>query len=463
MKSWGSCQLIRGLYSYSVLVIALLVAVVGVACGGGQTAAPGNTATPIAMETRVATEASAATSMSAVATESVATSIAPSGPMSPKAVLDTSVAGSKAAVYEALLAIIPDTPDVRGYLHIADYDLARQMFSASTFPLPGPEDDDEAVAAFNSWLPPMSREEIGVVAPNLSFMGISPFFSLSPNSIDLQYFAFDIRNMDQSITTGVSGYDVVQGRFNSEAADATLKSCIECPAPGIEEHRGITFYSWGEDYAASPELRNSPPAFDHLGRGGRFAILEEYVIRTLGTPEMKAAIDAHLKEVPSIADVREFQLLVKGMSRLVVYGMFLTDGVELWELSSYAKALAGPDASQADVEAKKRELSAGGPWLRPYGAFGVGGGKDEDGPYMALVLVHTNGDLAEENVGLLRRIFEEASSAYYDIPWSDEIDINSLEINAEGPLLLARIRGPIVASGLQWVNFVDNLILHERE
>lgn len=455
--------MISGLYSYSVLVIALLVAVVGVACGGGQAAAPGKTATPMAMETRVATEATAATSMSTVATESVATSTVLSGPMSPKAVLDTSDADSKAAIYETLLAIIPDTPDVRVYLHISDYALARQMFSASTFPLPEPGDDDEAVAAFNSWLPPMSREEIGVVAPNLSFMGISPFFSLSSNSIDLQHFAFDIRNMDQIITTGLSGYDVVRGRFNSEVADATLKACIECPAPGIEEHRGITFYSWGEDYAASRELQNSPPAFDHLGRGGRFAILEEYVIRTLGTPEMKAAIDAHLKEVPSIADVREFQLLVKGMSQLVVYGMFLTDGVELWELSNYAKALAGPDASQADVEANKRELAAAGPWLRPYDAFGVGGGKDKEGPYMALALAHTSGNFAEENVGLLRRVIEEASSALYDVPWSDEIDINNLEINAEGPLLLAKIRGPIVASGLQWVNFVDNLILHEQK
>ena len=123
--------------------------------------------------------------------------------------------------------------------------------------------------------------------------------------------------------------------------------------------------------------------------------------------------------------------------------------------------LAGQDTSQEEVQAKERELAEAGPWLRPYDAFGVGAGKDEEGRYMALVLVHTLGDSAEENVGLLRRIIEEGSPAWYDFPWSDRIDINSLEINAEGRLLFAKIRGRIAGVPLSWVFDVENLILYE--
>ena len=130
--------------------------------------------------------------------------------------------------------------------------------------------------------------------------------------------------------------DVLRGRFDPQATDVTLETCSECPAPSIEGHRGIPYYSWGEDYATNLERRHSPPAFDEVGRGGRIAVLDEYVIRTLGTSEMKAVIDAHLEEAPSLADVEEFQLLARGMSQLVVYTMFLIDEVELWGLPSTA-------------------------------------------------------------------------------------------------------------------------------
>ena len=174
-------------------------------------------------------------------------------------------------------------------------------------------------------------------------------------------------------------------------------------------------------------------------------------------------IDAHLNEGPSLADVEEFRLLAGGMSQLRAYSMFLSGKVELWGLPNNAKALAGQDASQADIEAKERELAEAGPWLRPYQAFASGIGKDAEGPYMALALAHADAASAEENVGLLRRIIEEGSSTFYGNPWSDTIDVGSLEIKSEGRLLLAKLRGDIAASGgwLNWVFYVDSLILHE--
>ena len=97
----------------------------------------------------------------------------------------------------------------------------------------------------------------------------------------------------------------------------------------------------------------------------------------------------------------------------------------------------------------------------PYQAYGTGTGKDGDGPYMALALVHADSGPADENVELLRRRTEEGSSSRYEIPWSDQIDVANLEIRSEGRLLLAKLRGPIPRYSMAWVIYQDNLIVHD--
>ena len=101
--------------------------------------------------------------------------------------------------------------------------------------------------------------------------------------------------------------------------------------------------------------------------------------------------------------------------------MLLSDDVEVWDAANYA--------------------AEGGPWLCPYEAFATGAGKDENGRYMALVLIHAADASAEENVGLLRRIIEEEGSVLYDALWSDYIDVGRSEIHAEGRVLRAKLRG----------------------
>ncbi len=103
----------------------------------------------------------------------------------------------------------------------------------------------------------------------------------------------------------------------------------------------------------------------------------------------------------------------------------------------------------------------GVPWLRPYEAFATGAGKDENGHYMALVLVHAHDASAEENVGLLRRIIEEEGSVLYDILWSDYINVERSEIHAAGRVLRAKLRGRFASQWLYWVLQRDSLILYE--
>ncbi len=267
--------------------------------------------------------------------------------------------------------------------------------------------------------------------------------------------------MDQTIVAGPpeAKLDVTLGRFDPDATDEALRSCSECPTPEREEYGGVSYYSWGQDNEVGVNDKFAPPAFDQLGRGGRIAVLDSYVFHTWATDEMKSLIDAPRDERPSLADFEEYRLLAAGMSRLGAYAMLLSDntfGLEAM-VESY---LEWPDATNEEAE-EWRVKWAGPGTLRPYLAFAMGAGKDEDGPYMALALVHADSRPAEENVDLLRRRIEEGSSSNHPTPWSDQIDVASLEIRSEDRLLLAKLRGPISRTYTELLMFRDNLIVHD--
>ena len=191
------------------------------------------------------------------------------------------------AAYAGLLGTIPDTPELRQQVYINDYALVRQMFD---IPLPGPGDDEVALEEFYKWLPPPGFEGEADDPPVPGF-GAASFFGpfnryRNFTAENLQHLAFDVRSMDQSIVAAFAlpaTLDVVRGRFDPQATDKALESCSECEPHSREEYGGVSYYSWGEDYADNLQLRFAPPAFDEIGRGGRIAVLDEYVFRTLGT------------------------------------------------------------------------------------------------------------------------------------------------------------------------------------
>ncbi len=130
--------------------------------------------------------------------------------------------------------------------------------------------------------------------------------------------------------------DVVRGSFDPQASGKSLEACAECPPHTRAEHRSISYYSWGEDYEAEYSMVYSPPAYDKHGIGGRIAVLDDYVFRTLGAPEMKAIIGSKLNEATSLADVEEWRLLADGMSRLGAYTTLLTE-----DSGAYDKSVEG--------------------------------------------------------------------------------------------------------------------------
>ena len=108
------------------------------------------------------------------------------------------------AAYAGLLGTIPDTPELRQQVYINDYALVRQMFD---IPLPGPEDDEDALEEYYKWFPPPGFEGEADDPPVPGF-GAASFFGpfnqyRNFTAENLQHLAFDVRSMDQSIVAGL--------------------------------------------------------------------------------------------------------------------------------------------------------------------------------------------------------------------------------------------------------------------
>ncbi len=369
------------------------------------------------------------------------------------------------SAYEGLLSLIPDSPETRKEVFINDYALARRLFD---IPLPGPGDGDEALREFYDWIPPMGYDPENPT-PVIQF-GATSFFG-PVNHIqylrdNLQHLAFDVRNLDQSISTGVppGRMDIEQGRFDTQAADRALEACSECAPLIREEYKGVAYYAWGEDgLSQEPDKKWAPPAFDRLGRGGRIAVFEEYLVRANTSAGIRSIIDAMLNETSSLANVEEFRLLGEAMSELGAYVMMLSDDVEAHTVDGLARQSLGDGASRSDMDAFKQQVSeaVGDELLRAYVAYATGAGLDEGGAYMALALAHADPAAAEENVERLRMSIETGMSLYYGQPWTDSIDVGASEFSSKGSVLLAKLRGDFFGNWLSWVHQRDSLILHE--
>ena len=355
-------------------------------------------------------------------------------------------------IYEDLLGSIPDTPEARRAVHITDYDKVREVFGLT---IASPHDED-----FRILMDDFRGGDRDTSLNGISDVFLGPFDHTRLANVDvsqrLRYLGFDYSNMEQSVHIQWDLYrdtEVIKGRFDPRRTDEALNSCTECAPHDLGEYRGIQFYSWGQDYSGGIETRYQAPAFDDVGRGGRIAVLDSYVLRTLATPLMEWLIDANRNEVPSLADVPTFQLLADGMSRLEAYFMRLSDRVDEWDVAAFDPWWN----EEVDL------LAGTGPWLRPYEAYGVGLGVDENGSYLALVVVNADDLVADENVELLRRIVEEEISLARGRPWLEIIDVSRSEIRATGRILLAKLRGTNPREILWWNLLVDqdSLLLHE--
>ena len=365
------------------------------------------------------------------------------------------------SAYEELLALIPNTPDTRSMVFLNDYVLLRKTANIA---LPGPNANQEALQNYLQALVTTMFDR-GVrgfgQAPYIS--GYTQFALSVQDAPGINpHLGFDLRDVGQSAVAGnpPGQLGVMLGDFDPAATDAALRNCAasvpNCEPPILQSHAGVNFYSWGEDLRLDVIRRYSPPAFDQLGRGGRIAVLDSHVFYTVESPGMKALIEASLDRRTSLLALEKFRLLAKPMSQLGAHASVLSD--QNMSVEDTISKLLGNRYSEEQANQIRAQLAAT-PVLRPYLVFATGEGIDQDGPYMALALVHGSAETAEENVNMLLRRINEASSVLTRQPWSEMVDKAS--VRAEGRVLLAKLHGRIAGAWAGMVFQRDTLFAHD--
>jgi hypothetical protein len=358
------------------------------------------------------------------------------------------------SVYAALLGLIPDTPETRRGVTMTDYSRGRELIGVK---LPADPNDE---AALDAYLAEFAKQSVGAqdVRPfgGLAFIGGYDQYGrlvIRPSSI-----GYGAAHVDGEALAGEPprAYQAVIGRFEPGAIKAAIEACDGCPAPSVQQHQGTTFYAWGNDFEQNLRGRLRPPAFDALGRGGRMAFAESYVLRAEWTDGIKAMIDAS-KGTSSLGKDTAYASMARELDRMGSYVAYLTDDVQSRSRGLPPDlALGGNDPSVAAVRAawsrQQDEVL-----LAPYRSLGVGLARDSQGPYTAIVLVHDSESAASKNVEMLRRRIETATSYQAKKKWSEVF--TKVDVSAEGTLVRAKLYGSLL-----WVQFLfslDPLLLSE--
>jgi len=348
-----------------------------------------------------------------------------------------------------LLAHVPDTAETRGWVVMNDYARARQAFGIS---LPESDADVQTLAEY---------EEQLMLDEQRAFRGFFPteiagLREIAPDEWRTE-LGFTFANVDQDVEAGEGPelHYVLRGRFDGNAIDEAVRSD---PLFGdlLEKasHRGVDYYSWGEDFEADFSRTS---AVRRLGRGHRLAHHGDYLYWAQWTDGLEGLIDTGLGERPSLADREHFQLLAEGLDRLDTYTALLTEDIK--RQTSLIHIGLGERPSLADMEALQEALQRE-PRLLSYLAFATGQGVDAGGPYLAIVLLHADEETAAQNVQRLEQRIREGTSVFVSSgePWTNFIDEG--DISSEGRLVLAKLHTTEMMLWIQFVLARDPLLLH---
>ena len=354
--------------------------------------------------------------------------------------------------FVTLLNLIPDTPDARVDVTMIDWARIRDILGVN---LPEDINDDAAVGAFRKQVTSALNANKDIRLPSsLTFIsGISQYGSLV---IEPSAIGYGFGHVDAEAYAGKppETYQAIVGRFDPKASAQAIASCSGCPAPEIGTHKDVKYYAWGGDFQQNLRGRLSTPAFDELGRGGRTAFFERYVLRTNWTAGIQQMIAASKGE-GSLGANADFTAMAEKLASLGVYEIYLSNQTQS---SDYGLTLIGQlgNASQIAELRKVWQPASAEPRLRRYSLIGIGEGLDAKGPYLALVLVHPTEQAAKENIDLLEKRIAVAVQSR-GAKWSDVI--TSTNLRADGKLLIGRLDG--YRGFNEFIFAAEPLLLHE--
>jgi hypothetical protein len=287
--------------------------------------------------------------------------------------------------------------------------------------------------------PPIELDGIGYSAANVQAEILAgPLINL-PDSPDRQY-------------------EAVIGHFDPERSRKATTTCAKCAIEReVKTYKGVEYYAWGEDFQNHLRTRLVAPAFDELGRGGRLAFFDRYVLRTLSSAGIEQMIDAQAGN-GSLGLHPDYIEIARKMDSLEAVGVFISCATQSREFGmAWLDRLDLMPQNSPGVQSLRRvwDPQSSEPLLRPYDVVATGWGVDADGIYMALVLVHKREESARQNVGLLLRRIAEASMSD-GTKWSAEF--SDVEVRSEGRSLVAKMR---VHEAWRFIEEGEPLLLHE--
>lgn len=277
-----------------------------------------------------------------------------------------------------------------------------------------------------------------------------------------QTLGFVTADVDQTIYAGalpVHYYEAVRGRFNRDDVDNAARTGPGNDILEIVAYQGHEFYSWGEDHGINFALRSTVRP---LGKGFRLALVDDFIFWVGWTDGIKEMIDSYEDNIDSLADIENYKLLAQGLEELDGCCAFFSaeSQSQSYVEDMYQAMLEDPSSEirQLFLEEVERQVR-----LKPYQALATGAGIDEKGYYLAIVLLNSSEEVAQENAALLEQRINQAKIAWRGDKWSDLIE--SMEIESKGQLTLARLYGEVC---VYWDSFemlgegpYEPLLMHE--
>ena len=275
-------------------------------------------------------------------------------------------------------------------------------------------------------------------------------------------------DVDQRIYAGdlpLDYYEAVRGRFSRDDVDNAARTGPMNEMLEVIPYQGHEFYSWGGDYDINIQYRSGVRP---MGRGHRLALVDDFIFWIKWTDGMKEMIDSYENNIDSLADNEDYKLLAGALEELDTVTAFLsTESQSLSYIEEICKdMLEAPsgEGQQLFADEIEREVR-----LKPYQVLATGAGIDDEGYYLAIVLLNPNEEVARENANLLEQRIKQSkiAGAWHSQSgdtWADLIE--SMEIESKGRLTIARLYGGVAEC---WVNFnvigmlgsYEPLLIHE--
>ena len=359
----------------------------------------------------------------------------------------TTASSEQGGPFFDLMKLIPLTEDSRSIVSFNDYGLARE---ANGIQAPAEDASDQDLEEY--------LRELGSTGLAAG-PWISGFTRESMAQLEQKYLGFGVGDVERSILAGEPPYtlEAVSGRFDPETTGASLAACAECDKPEVQEHLGVKFYSWGEDYKPDLKKRLQPPAYDVLGRGGRIAVLDSVVFRTLGTAGMRSLIRTYGGNGDSLADDPDLALAAGALQNLGVYSALLAGDVE--RFTDPLGSLLSPE-ERAQLQKMRDQLQMeAGTTSEKYSVLGAGVAKDSDGFVTILVFVYEDEGAASRNVQDFEERLANGRSMLTGQPWTEYFPEG--EVWNDGRALIARLPTERPRIWEQMVLSVDSLLWQE--